>query len=55
MIELILGFQWLADGVSWYFGDVFELLSDELLDICLIFASVFQELVDCFYAKILIL
>nr|GMD72802.1 phytolongin Phyl1.1 isoform X1 [Ipomoea batatas] len=49
MRDFIVGFEDLAEGLFWYFWDVFEFAADEFLLFCLVFASLAEE----FFARLL--
>lgn len=54
MKDFILDFEYLAEGLLWYFGDVFQFVSDELLAFCMVLASLSEDLLVHFYSQILI-
>lgn len=54
MRDIILDFQYLAEGLRWYFMEAFDFIADELLALCLVFASFLVELIGLFFCQILI-
>lgn len=55
MIDFFLEFEDFALDLFWYFLDAFELVADELVAFCLVFASVLEDLVQFYFLRIKIL
>lgn len=55
MTDFFLEFEDFALELFWYFLDAFELLADEIIAFCLVFASLIEDLVQFYFIRIKIL
>lgn len=55
MIEFFLEFEDFALELLWYFLDAFELVADELIAFCLVFASIIDAFVQFYFIRIKVL
>jgi predicted NACHT family NTPase len=54
MWDFIFDFEYLAEGLCWYLLDAFDLVAEEVLAFCLVFASLAEEFIGFFFCQILI-
>lgn len=55
MIEFFLYFEDFALELLWYFLGALEMVTDELIALCLVFASFLEEFVHFYFLRIKIL
>lgn len=52
--DLILDFEFFAEGLCWYLLAAFDFVADELLALCLVIVALVEEFIGFFFCKILI-
>ncbi|KAK7259894.1 hypothetical protein RIF29_25509 [Crotalaria pallida] len=54
MRDFVHDFHYLAEGLCWYSLEAFDFIADKFLTLCLVFASLLEDLVEFYFCKILI-